>query len=77
MQLIYSKVIESSKTGIFPASYHGGAGSLTFADGHAEIKKWLSNTTKVPVRYGWQSTPFDEAGRRDFQWLQDRSAIRL
>ena len=23
-----------------PASYHGGSGALSFADGHAEIKKW-------------------------------------
>src|ERR1035438_4479525 len=24
----------------YPASYHNGAGGLSFADGHAEIKKW-------------------------------------
>ena len=33
-----------------PASYHGGAGSFSFADGHAEIHKWLSSFIMVPVR---------------------------
>jgi prepilin-type N-terminal cleavage/methylation domain-containing protein/prepilin-type processing-associated H-X9-DG protein len=36
----------------FPASYHGGSGSFSFADGHAEIKKWLGSETKVPVVHG-------------------------
>jgi prepilin-type processing-associated H-X9-DG protein len=26
----------------FPASYHGGSGGVTFADGHAEIHRWRS-----------------------------------
>jgi prepilin-type N-terminal cleavage/methylation domain-containing protein/prepilin-type processing-associated H-X9-DG protein len=34
-----------------PASYHGGAGSLSFADGHAEIHKWLDGRTLEPVMY--------------------------
>ncbi|HEV2438025.1 MAG TPA: prepilin-type N-terminal cleavage/methylation domain-containing protein [Verrucomicrobiae bacterium] len=33
-----------------PASYHGGAGGFSFADGHAEIHKWLSSFTVVPVK---------------------------
>jgi prepilin-type processing-associated H-X9-DG protein len=33
----------------FPASYHGGAGSFSFADGHAEIKKWRGAETKPPI----------------------------
>jgi prepilin-type N-terminal cleavage/methylation domain-containing protein/prepilin-type processing-associated H-X9-DG protein len=36
----------------FPGSYHGGSGSFSFADGHAEIKKWLGSETKVPVVHG-------------------------
>jgi prepilin-type N-terminal cleavage/methylation domain-containing protein/prepilin-type processing-associated H-X9-DG protein len=30
-----------------PASYHNGAGGLSFADGHSEIKKWVSPNTLV------------------------------
>ena len=35
----------------FPASYHGGACGLSFADGHAEIRKWKGKTIQPPVRY--------------------------
>jgi prepilin-type N-terminal cleavage/methylation domain-containing protein/prepilin-type processing-associated H-X9-DG protein len=62
--------------GDIPASYHNGAGSLTFADGHAEIKKWRSRTTKIPVRTVYGTMPFDAEGRHDFQWLQERAALR-
>jgi prepilin-type processing-associated H-X9-DG protein len=34
-----------------PASYHNGACGFSFADGHAEIKKWRSATSKYPVQY--------------------------
>ena len=32
-----------------PASYHNGAYGFSFADGHAEIKKWMVSTTIRPV----------------------------
>jgi prepilin-type N-terminal cleavage/methylation domain-containing protein/prepilin-type processing-associated H-X9-DG protein len=32
-----------------PASYHDGACGLSFADGHAEIHKWLSPALRKPV----------------------------
>lgn len=34
----------------FPASYHNGACALAFADGHAEVHKWIGNTIKPPVK---------------------------
>ena len=55
-----------------PASYHGEAGSLSFADGHAEIKKWRDeNMIKAT---GFDVTP--QAGTTDLQWLQERSTIK-
>jgi prepilin-type N-terminal cleavage/methylation domain-containing protein/prepilin-type processing-associated H-X9-DG protein len=33
-----------------PASYHNGACGFSFADGHAEIKKWLDAQTKAPIQ---------------------------
>jgi prepilin-type processing-associated H-X9-DG protein len=33
-----------------PASYHNGAGGLSFVDGHAEIKRWLDPRTAPPIR---------------------------
>ena len=35
-----------------PVSYHGGAGGVSFADGHAEIHKWTTSTVLLPVQPG-------------------------
>lgn len=57
-----------------PASYHNGAGGLSFADGHAEIKKWLDPGTKQPVRKVQSSSGF--LAPRDVPWLQERATAR-
>ncbi|HTI99661.1 MAG TPA: type II secretion system protein [Dongiaceae bacterium] len=55
-----------------PASYHGNAGSLSFADGHAEIKHWRDqNLIKAT---GFNVKP--QAGTSDLQWLQQRSTSK-
>ncbi|MEI2726232.1 MAG: hypothetical protein V9H26_22780 [Verrucomicrobiota bacterium] len=59
-----------------PASYHNGACGFSFADGHSEIKKWKSATSKyTTVRY--TSDPprmnFDAAGRDDLAWYNERT----
>jgi prepilin-type N-terminal cleavage/methylation domain-containing protein/prepilin-type processing-associated H-X9-DG protein len=57
-----------------PASYHNGACGFAFADGHAEIKKWLSNSSKYPVTYsGLPNKQFDAAGQNDFKWYLERT----
>jgi prepilin-type N-terminal cleavage/methylation domain-containing protein/prepilin-type processing-associated H-X9-DG protein len=64
--------------GDVPASYHNGAGGLSFADGHSEIHKWLSMTTKIAVKYSNLSgggPAFDGAGRTDYRWLLSRTAV--
>jgi prepilin-type processing-associated H-X9-DG protein len=33
----------------FPASYHNGAGSLSFADGHAKPQRWIDPRTTPPL----------------------------
>ena len=36
-----------------PASYHNGAGSFAFADGHSELHRWRNKSTIQPaVAYG-------------------------
>ncbi len=58
-----------------PASYHNGACGFSFADGHSEIKKWQSRTSKYEkVMYAYPPTlSFDVAGRRDFAWYLERT----
>jgi prepilin-type processing-associated H-X9-DG protein len=56
-----------------PASYHGRAGGLSFADGHAEIKRWQDDVTikpiiRVDINY---DTPAPSSP--DIAWLQQRT----
>lgn len=56
-----------------PASYHNGACGFSFADGHSEIRKWLSATSRIPVRFYYVTPPtFDAAGKIDFNWYLER-----
>ncbi|MBN8246853.1 MAG: type II secretion system protein [Verrucomicrobia bacterium] len=56
-----------------PASYHNGACGFSFSDGHAEIKRWLSGTSKYPVKYDYGAAKnFDAAGKLDMAWYRDR-----
>ena len=62
-----------------PAAYHNGACGFSFADGHSEIKKWKSATSKYEsVQYkdaaGYTKT-FDAAGRDDFAWYKERTGM--
>ena len=53
-----------------PATYHNRAGGVSFADGHAEIKKWKDNNilaAKVTL-----PAPKDPASS-DLTWLQERT----
>jgi prepilin-type N-terminal cleavage/methylation domain-containing protein/prepilin-type processing-associated H-X9-DG protein len=62
-----------------PASYHNGACGFSFADGHAEIRRWLSGTSKYPaVKFGSPVVrSFDAQGRVDFQWYRERTGYIL
>jgi prepilin-type processing-associated H-X9-DG protein len=54
-----------------PASYHNGAGGLSFADGHAEIKKWRDSTILHLLAPGSAKDP--NPGITDLEWLQMRT----
>ena len=59
-----------------PATYHCGSGGLSFADGHAEIKRWhdVNILNYRGQKAGNQPfSPADTSG--DLAWLQERSTI--
>jgi prepilin-type N-terminal cleavage/methylation domain-containing protein/prepilin-type processing-associated H-X9-DG protein len=57
-----------------PASYHNGACGFSFADGHSEIKKWKSGTSKYSIQYMYGNRMnFDAAGKDDFAWFNERT----
>jgi prepilin-type N-terminal cleavage/methylation domain-containing protein/prepilin-type processing-associated H-X9-DG protein len=57
-----------------PATYHGNSGGLSYADGHADVKRWrdanLLARNKTSTLNGSAFSP-DNSG--DLQWLQQRS----
>lgn len=63
----------------FPASYHGGSGGFSFADGHSELKRWksaliLDKPLKGEVRP--YPTPLSGKLDKDAQWMQERATRR-
>jgi len=61
----------------FPASYHNSAGGLNFADGHAEIRKWVDPRTKPKGRKNSNLTlNIPSPNNKDMIWLQERSTSR-
>ncbi len=59
-----------------PASYHNGAGGLSFADGHAEIHKWVDPRTKLPVTKTYIPLNIPSPNNKDILWLQERTTGR-
>lgn len=62
----------------FPASYHNKAAGFSFADGHAEIKKWLDPRTTPILKKGVAiplgvTTP----NNKDVVWLQERATSKI
>jgi prepilin-type N-terminal cleavage/methylation domain-containing protein/prepilin-type processing-associated H-X9-DG protein len=61
----------------YPGSYHNGAGTFSFADGHAEIRKWLDSLTKPPLHRGHPIPRTIEGnaspGNPDVRWIQERT----
>ncbi len=53
-----------------PGEYHGQAAGFTFADGHAEIKKWQSGQTGKRVG----NITAGSAEERDYFWVRDRTS---
>lgn len=64
----------SAKIVNYPASYHNGAADFSYADGHADIKKWLDSRT-VPLLKKGQHLQLNVAspGNPDVEWLKQRT----
>jgi prepilin-type N-terminal cleavage/methylation domain-containing protein/prepilin-type processing-associated H-X9-DG protein len=57
--------------GNLPAVYHNGAAGLSFADGHAEVHKWVEPATLAKKWTGDRKAP------RDVRWIQERTSTKL
>ncbi|HEX3799698.1 MAG TPA: type II secretion system protein [Verrucomicrobiae bacterium] len=65
---------ETNVWGDLPASYHNGAAGYAFADGHAEVHKWVNTAnTDQPVRQSSSYLPLTVTGvRDDIIWVEAR-----
>ncbi len=52
-----------------PASYHNGACGFSFADGHAEIHKWVDANSKAPIVRKNPSVATGTTSVRDSAWM--------
>jgi len=56
----------------FPGSYHGGAGSLSFVDGHSELHRWRDPRTTPPIgKLTALNVP--SPNNPDVYWVMERS----
>jgi prepilin-type N-terminal cleavage/methylation domain-containing protein len=55
-----------------PATYHNGAGGVSYADGHGEIKRWRDKNVLTARTAGVPADPKVS----DLAWLQERSTIK-
>jgi hypothetical protein len=55
-----------------PAARHGGAGCLSYADGHSEMKRWTdANVLSPPIGGGF---PAGDPNSGDNAWLEQRES---
>jgi prepilin-type N-terminal cleavage/methylation domain-containing protein/prepilin-type processing-associated H-X9-DG protein len=60
-----------------PASYHNGAGGISFADGHAEIHKWRDARTRQKITGNYMvSSVQPSPGNVDMRYLSEHASIR-
>jgi prepilin-type N-terminal cleavage/methylation domain-containing protein len=63
--------------GNIPASRHGAAGALSFADGHASLKKWVDPRTRMPVTRVSPnfSLPMSWPNNPDWTWILQHTTV--
>jgi prepilin-type N-terminal cleavage/methylation domain-containing protein/prepilin-type processing-associated H-X9-DG protein len=60
----------------YPAPYHNGATSFSFADGHSESHKWIDLNRLPPVTYVSLMANNNTPNNPDVQWLQVRTSAQ-
>ena len=65
---------DTSKWQNAPSARHDKSGSMSFADGHAEIHRWLEPTTPLIKSLDYYSPK--RANDRDLRWISDKILIK-
>ena len=56
-----------------PSAYHNHAGTLTFADGHAQLRKWVDPRTMPPMLMGVRIQRQYCPNNADVDWIQNHT----
>jgi hypothetical protein len=60
-----------------PGSYHNWAAGFSFADGHAEIRRWSTAMLKIAARSGFtQNNVLAGANNTDWLWFTQHAACK-
>jgi len=59
-----------AQLGNIPANYHNGCSAISFADGHAEIHKWLDPRSEPPLIPNTLVSLRPVPNDQDIAWLQ-------
>jgi prepilin-type N-terminal cleavage/methylation domain-containing protein/prepilin-type processing-associated H-X9-DG protein len=61
----------------FPATYHNGASGMSFADGHADIHRWIGSKIKAKATYNGSLSLNVPAGDsvRDVIWWSENTTV--
>jgi prepilin-type N-terminal cleavage/methylation domain-containing protein/prepilin-type processing-associated H-X9-DG protein len=77
VEMVEANNLAAAKIIDFPASYHNGACGFSFADGHAEIRKWVDGRTVQPARYtGTMALNVASPNNQDVLWMSERTSMR-
>ncbi len=60
----------------YPASYHNRAAGISFADGHAEIRKWVDARTVQPIKFADMALNVASPSNADMIWLSDHTSTK-
>jgi prepilin-type N-terminal cleavage/methylation domain-containing protein/prepilin-type processing-associated H-X9-DG protein len=60
----------------YPASTHNGSGGLSFADGHAEVHRWVDDRTRQPIRNRSMQLVVPSPRNADMIYLSKHASIR-
>jgi prepilin-type N-terminal cleavage/methylation domain-containing protein/prepilin-type processing-associated H-X9-DG protein len=73
----YNNLVADNEWVRLPASYHNGAASFAFADGHSQIHRWQFSSTTPPAQPNAARLPIEVSHNQsaDFNWVIERMSF--
>lgn len=68
---------EMATLGNIPANYHNGCSAVSFADGHAEIHRWLDPRTEPPLDRNHMQGISVAPNNQDIAWIQQHCSALI